>query len=45
MTFTFKKVLEGMEIGESLFDPEGAKIVGELMDKAKEKGVKIHLAS
>ena len=39
MTFTFKKVLEGMEIGESLFDPEGAKIVGELMDKA----VKIHL--
>jgi phosphoglycerate kinase len=43
MTFTFKKVVDGMEIGESLFDPEGAKIVGELMDKAKEKGVKIHL--
>ncbi len=43
MTFTFKKVLDGMEIGESLFDPEGAKIVGELMEKAKEKGVKIHL--
>jgi phosphoglycerate kinase len=43
MTFTFKKVLEGMEIGNSLFDPEGAKIVGELMDKAKAKGVKIHL--
>ena len=43
MTFTFKKVLEGMEIGKSLFDPEGAKIVGELIDKAKEKGVKIHL--
>jgi phosphoglycerate kinase len=44
MTFTFKKVLDGMEIGESLFDPEGAKIVGELMEKAKAKGVKIHLA-
>jgi phosphoglycerate kinase len=43
MTFTFKKVLDGMEIGESLFDSEGAKIVGELMEKAKEKGVKIHL--
>jgi phosphoglycerate kinase len=43
MTFTFKKVLDGMEIGESLFDPEGAKIVGELVEKAKEKGVKIHL--
>jgi phosphoglycerate kinase len=43
MTFTFKKVLQGIEIGESLFDPEGAKIVGELMEKAKDKGVKIHL--
>ena len=43
MTFTFKKVLDGMEIGESMFDPEGAKIVGELMEKAKAKGVKIHL--
>ena len=43
MAFTFKKVLEGMEIGDSLFDPEGAKIVGELIDKAKAKGVKIHL--
>ncbi|HEY5743021.1 MAG TPA: phosphoglycerate kinase [Terrimicrobiaceae bacterium] len=43
MAFTFKKVLAGMEIGESLFDPEGAKIVGELMEKAKQKGVEIHL--
>jgi phosphoglycerate kinase len=43
MTFTFKKVLDGMEIGKSMFDPEGAKIVGELMEKAKAKGVKIHL--
>jgi phosphoglycerate kinase len=43
MTFTFKKVLDGMEIGESLFDPEGAKIVAELMAKAKDKSVKIHL--
>ena len=31
MAFTFKKVLNGMEIGDSLFDPEGAKIVGELL--------------
>ena len=43
MTFTFKKVLDGMEIGESLFDPEGAKIVEDLMEKAKAKGVQIHL--
>jgi phosphoglycerate kinase len=43
MAFTFKKVLNGMEIGESLFDPEGAKIVGELVAKAKERGVSIVL--
>lgn len=43
MAYTFKKVLDGMEIGDSLYDPEGAKIVEELIAKAKEKGVKIHL--
>jgi phosphoglycerate kinase len=43
MSFTFKKVLEGMEIGHSLFDPEGAKIAAELFAKAKAKGVKITL--
>ncbi|HET6437472.1 MAG TPA: phosphoglycerate kinase [Anaeromyxobacter sp.] len=43
MAFTFKKVLEGMEIGDSLFDPEGAKIAKELVDKAKQKGVTITL--
>jgi len=43
MAYTFLKVLNAMPIGDSLFDPEGAKIVTELMEKAKEKGVKIHL--
>ncbi len=43
MSFTFKKVLGNMEIGTSLFDPEGAKIAKELFDKAKAKGVKITL--
>jgi phosphoglycerate kinase len=43
MAYTFKKVLNGMEIGESLFDPEGAKIVGELVEKAKARGVAIIL--
>jgi phosphoglycerate kinase len=43
MSFTFKKVLEGMEIAESLFDPEGAKIAKELFEKAKAKGVTITL--
>jgi len=43
MAFTFKKVLEGMAIGNSLFDAEGAKIAQHLFDKAKAKGVKITL--
>jgi phosphoglycerate kinase len=43
MSFTFKKVLGNMEIGTSLFDPEGAKIARELFDKAKARGVKITL--
>jgi len=43
MAYTFHKVLNNMEIGKSIFDPEGAKIVPELMAKAKAKGVQIHL--
>ena len=43
MAFTFKKELEGMTIGDSLFDPEGAKIAKELFTKAAAKGVKITL--
>lgn len=43
MAFTFKKELEGMPIGDSLFDPEGAKIAKDLFAKAAAKGVKITL--
>jgi phosphoglycerate kinase len=43
MAFTFRKVISNMEIGKSLFDAEGAKIIGDIMKKAKEKGVQIHL--
>ncbi len=43
MAYTFHKIINGMEIGESLFDPAGAEIIPELMEKAKAKGVKIHL--
>merc|ERR1719380_221289 len=43
MAFTFLKVLNDMEIGNSLFDEEGSKIVQEIMDKAKAKGVEIIL--
>ena len=43
MAYTFLKVLNGMQIGNSLYDPAGAEIVSELVAKAKEKGVRIHL--
>jgi 3-phosphoglycerate kinase len=41
MAYTFHKVNRGMNIGSSLFDPEGAKIVAELEAKAKAKGVEL----
>ncbi|XP_044513775.1 phosphoglycerate kinase 1-like [Gracilinanus agilis] len=43
MGFTFLKVLNNIEIGTSLFDEEGAKIVKDLMAKAEKNGVKITL--
>lgn len=41
MAYTFLKVLNNMEIGASLFDEEGAKIVKEIMAKAGKNGVNI----
>lgn len=43
MAFTFLKVLNNMNIGSSLFDEEGAKIVPKLVEKAKAKNVQLHL--
>jgi len=43
MAYTFEKVLHSMEIGNSLYDEEGAKIIADIMSKAQSKGVKIHL--
>ncbi len=43
MAYTFLSVTTGMKIGNSLYDEEGAKIIPELMEKAKAKGVEIHL--
>jgi len=43
MAYTFRKVIDGMEIGDSLYDAAGAEIIPELMEKAKAKGVQIHL--
>jgi phosphoglycerate kinase len=43
MAFTFKKTLENVSIGNSLFDEAGAKKVQELTEKAKKNNVKIVL--
>jgi len=43
MAFTFKKTLENVKIGNSLFDEAGSKTVGELVEKAKKNNVKITL--
>jgi len=43
MAFTFLKVNDGMSIGASLYDDDGAKTVPDIMAKAKEKGVEIIL--
>ncbi|KAH8413510.1 hypothetical protein KR009_011865 [Drosophila setifemur] len=41
MSFTFLKILDNMEIGTSLFDEKGSKMVEEIVCKAKEKNVNI----
>ena len=43
MAFTFKKTLENVKIGNSLYDEAGSKTVGDLMRKAEKHGVKIVL--
>jgi len=42
MAYTFKKVMNNMAIGGSLFDADGAKIVDKLLAKAKDRGVALH---
>ena len=43
MAFTFKKVMDDMKIGDSLFDEEGSKKVKELVETAKKNNVEITL--
>lgn len=43
MAFTFKKVLNNLKIGNSLFDEAGSKTVNAIMEKAKKNNVKIVL--
>ncbi|ORZ00350.1 3-phosphoglycerate kinase [Syncephalastrum racemosum] len=41
MAFTFKKTLENVKIGKSLFDEPGAELVGKIVEQAKAKNVKL----
>lgn len=41
MAFTFKKTLENVSIGNSLFDPAGSEKVAGLVEKAKKNNVKL----
>jgi len=43
MAFTFKKVLDNVAIGNSLYDEAGAAIVKDIMEKAKKNNVEIYL--
>jgi phosphoglycerate kinase len=43
MAFTFKKTLEGVRIGDSLFDKDGAEKVAGLVEKAKKNNVELVL--
>ena len=43
MAFTFKKQIDNMSIGSSLYDEEGAKKVHEIMEKAKKNNVEVLL--
>lgn len=43
MAFTFKKVIDGVDIGKSLFDKAGADLVKDIMAKAKERNVRLTL--
>jgi len=42
MVYTFKKAIDNLEIGKSLFDEEGSKIVKHLIEKAKKNNVKLY---
>jgi len=43
MAYTFLRIISNVSIGESLFDAEGAGVVHRIVEKARERGIKIHL--
>lgn len=43
MAFTFKRVMDGTNIGASLFDEAGAELVPRIVAKAQARGVRLHL--
>jgi len=43
MAYTFLRIVGNVAIGDSLFDKDGAGVVHRIMEKARERGIKIHL--
>jgi phosphoglycerate kinase len=43
MSYTFNKEYEKINIGSSLYDEEGSRMVHDIMKKARSKGLKIHI--
>jgi len=43
MTYTFLRIIHNVNIGDSLFDQPGAGVVHKIVEKARLKGVKLHL--
>jgi len=44
MTYTFKKVLQNVAIGKSIFEEKSVSLVERIMKKAKDRNVKVHFA-
>lgn len=43
MAYTFLRIINNVQIGDSLFDSDGAGVVHRIIEKARERGVKLHL--
>ena len=43
MAYTFLRIINNVQIGDSLFDKDGAGVVHRIIERARERGVKLHL--
>src|SRR3954470_23647073 len=42
MAYTFLKIIQNVKIGASLYDEDGAGVVHKIVEKARERGIKLH---